>query len=83
MSDTKSKVVIAEVHNSEAAEEDEVSAASFKSTEMSPTGETEAKKSTASVQKVTTKPAEGKSVTNSPLKASDPKAEVEEQKVDK
>ena len=41
MSDTKSKVVIDEVHKSEAAEEDEVSAASFKSSEMSPTGETE------------------------------------------
>jgi hypothetical protein len=51
--DTKSKVVIAKVHNSEAAEEDEVSAASFKSAEMSPTGEKEAQKSPASAQKVT------------------------------
>ena len=48
--DTKSKVVIAEVHNYEAAEEDEVSPASFKSAEMSPTGETEAQKSPASAQ---------------------------------
>ena len=52
-SDTKSKVVIAEVHNSEAAEEDAVSAASFKSAEIPPTGETEAQKSRpASAQKV-------------------------------
>jgi hypothetical protein len=50
---------------------------------MSPTGETEAQKSPASTQKVKQKPAEGKSVTNSPLKASDPKAAVEEQKVEK
>ena len=37
-SKTKSKSVIAEVHNSEAAK-DEVSAGSFKSTEMSPAAE--------------------------------------------
>ena len=49
-SDTKSKVVIAEVHNSEAAEEDEVSAASFRSSDMSPTCETEAEKFPASAQ---------------------------------
>ena len=54
-SDTKSKIVIAEVHNSEAAKEDEASAASFKSAEIPPTGET----------------------------GSDPKAGVEEQKVEK
>jgi hypothetical protein len=40
-------------------------------------------RSSASAQKVTPKPVEGKSVTNSPLKASDPKAGVEEQKVEK
>jgi hypothetical protein len=74
MSVTKSKVVIAEVHNAEAAEEDEVSEASFKSAQMSPTGETEAQKSPPSAKKVTTKPSEGKLVNNSPLKAFDPMA---------
>jgi hypothetical protein len=73
-SDTKSKAVISEVLNSEEAAEDVVSAASFKSAEMSKSDETEAQKSPASAQKVSPKPAEANS--SSPSAGSVPMAAV-------
>ena len=65
-----SEAVIDEVQNSEDTADDEVSATSFKSAEMSTGGN----------QKVTSKPEEAKTVTKTPLKASDLKVAVEEEK---